>query len=730
MRFRTRLLLLLLSISLLPMLLLRCNSQRLATGLAENLGGRVADLLIRRSSDELERQVAAHAFTLQRERQLLELALQRQAEALLATLTGEQHHPPLDASGPLEPSPRHCRLDPAGACTDVPVSYGRFSPLLAMKGSALPELLQPVVPVFRDIALRLPDLVLWQMVHILAQGTAGYPATELQLPPAFQGSRRMLPLWCRRALRSDGPVWGQPHPDPLTGRMVLTVSTTVRNEAGEPLAVTAMLVEIDALLHADMHLRALSEHMQTLVVSAQSDQHGAGQSTSRTTNAHQHDAAEPPSPEATAEAPELVILARKTPAAQELPTHHGRGVFRAATQERVLHSRDTEILAEVARDMAAGRSGLRTLDYQGRPSIWAYGAMDGNGTALLLILPAQDLVTPAAFARQVVLQSFETAKQFSGLMLLLVFAAMLPAVLLLSRRLTRRIEELAHGFHQVAKGDFTVRVPETGRDEVAQLSRGFNAMVPALEERIHICQALDTAREVQRSLLPLTAPELPGFLLAGGCVYSESIGGDYFDYIPGVNRSQALGLVVGDVTGHGLPAALLMTTARAFLRQRAALPGGPGAVLADVNRLLHQDVDQSGRFMTLFYAVLDPATRRLAWARAGHDPALLYSPSRDAFTELGGAGLPLGTVGDWEFAEHECVLRPGDLLCLATDGVWETENPQGEMFGKERLRTLLRELSREHPQAIAAALLQELRAFHGRDSFEDDVTLLLVQTLP
>jgi sigma-B regulation protein RsbU (phosphoserine phosphatase) len=242
-------------------------------------------------------------------------------------------------------------------------------------------------------------------------------------------------------------------------------------------------------------------------------------------------------------------------------------------------------------------------------------------------------------------------------------------------------------------------------------------------------KALELAGKVQRSLIPARPPSVPGLDLAGRTDSCQEVGGDYFDFLYGPDfPAGILRVAVGDISGHGVDAALLMTTARAFTRTRAVQPEGPSAVVANINRDLALDMGDSGSFMTLFYMEIDPARRTASWVRAGHEPALLYCPVRGQFEELAGAGLPLGVDRDAGFAEQALpALHPGTLLALGTDGIWEARNPEGQFFGKERFRDILRREAHNSAQEMVAAVFDELDRFCRGLPYEDDVTLVVIK---
>lgn len=240
-------------------------------------------------------------------------------------------------------------------------------------------------------------------------------------------------------------------------------------------------------------------------------------------------------------------------------------------------------------------------------------------------------------------------------------------------------------------------------------------------------KALALASEVQRSLMPSGPPRVQALDVAGSSEPSQYAGGDYFDYLEDdLARAGCFRAAVGDVTGHGLDAALLMTTARGFLRMRAAQPGSLLDVVRDLNAHLCRDTGQTGRFMTLLLMEICP-DGGLGWVRAGHDPALLYDPETDAFQELGGRGMALGIIQDAPFEEVRAgALRPGQVLVIGTDGIWEARNAAGEMFGKARLMDAVRAAASQGAGSVLEEVFSRLHEFAGI-SLEDDATLVVVR---
>ncbi len=242
-------------------------------------------------------------------------------------------------------------------------------------------------------------------------------------------------------------------------------------------------------------------------------------------------------------------------------------------------------------------------------------------------------------------------------------------------------------------------------------------------------KALVLAGEVQRSLLPQESPKINGLDIAGRNVSCEEVGGDYYDFfLQQEGTGSSFSVAVGDITGHGVDAALLMSSARAFLRMHVSQDASIGEIVGSMNSHLAVDVMESGRFMTLFYLSISPDLKSLEWVRAGHDPALIYDPVTDDFAELMGPGMALGIETDYPFTVNRKEgLHDGQVIAIGTDGVWETRNVNGEMFGKERFKALLRHYADRPTAEILNMVFTTLKEFRAGRKAEDDITLVLVK---
>ncbi|EGB15076.1 protein serine/threonine phosphatase with extracellular sensor [Pseudodesulfovibrio mercurii] len=301
-----------------------------------------------------------------------------------------------------------------------------------------------------------------------------------------------------------------------------------------------------------------------------------------------------------------------------------------------------------------------------------------------------------------------------------------------SRNMRMIFENQTRVLENVSRGDLSHRVPVPTSDEMGVIAAHTNTMIMRLREGMRMREGLRIAQEVQQHFLPRKPPHMPGLDIAGVSLFSDETGGDFYDFIEcDLNHCDQLAVAVGDVSGHGIGAALLMTAGRAVIRQNAATPGPAAENIRRANLHLARDIGDTGRFMTLFFMVIDPLTKRITWINAGHPPPQVYDPAMDAFDELKGADIPLGVEPDWTYHEQVMDLpAPGRILCICTDGVCEARNRDGAMFGRERIREILRDNRDRSAREIVAALSERVLAFAGPGRREDDLTLVVIKGAP
>src|SRR5210317_392617 len=242
--------------------------------------------------------------------------------------------------------------------------------------------------------------------------------------------------------------------------------------------------------------------------------------------------------------------------------------------------------------------------------------------------------------------------------------------------------------------------------------------------------ALAQASMIQQNLVPKFNPQVEGFDIVGKSIWCDETSGDYYDFIqPADWEQKKIGIVVADVIGHGISSALLMTTARAFFRERILSSGSSTALVADVNQRLVRDIENLSLFMTLFYSEIDIKERCFRWVHAGHEPAMLYDPAENSFEALGGKGLALGVKEDWVYEESEKQLHTGQIILIGTDGIKETRNEQNELFGAERFNRVIRDHAHKSAGDIIIEMFDALESFRFPVERKDDETLVVIKVL-
>jgi serine phosphatase RsbU (regulator of sigma subunit)/catechol 2,3-dioxygenase-like lactoylglutathione lyase family enzyme len=261
-------------------------------------------------------------------------------------------------------------------------------------------------------------------------------------------------------------------------------------------------------------------------------------------------------------------------------------------------------------------------------------------------------------------------------------------------------------------------------DEVTHaLEAQRRAIREKLEFERRLAQELEIAKQVQAQLFPQTLPPLRTLEYAGTCIQARKVGGDYYDFLD--LGQERLGFVIGDISGKGIAAALLMANLQANLRSQCAIAvDQPQRFLRSVNQLFCENTP-NGSFATLFFAEYDDNAGRLRYANCGHLPALLLR-SDDTLQRLESTATVLGVFKEWDCTIGECQLRPGDTLALYTDGITESYDAQDEEFGERRLIEALRRNCGSSPQCLMESIVAEVQKFSPQEQ-HDDITLIIVK---
>lgn len=326
-----------------------------------------------------------------------------------------------------------------------------------------------------------------------------------------------------------------------------------------------------------------------------------------------------------------------------------------------------------------------------------------------------------------VLKPIITFLRFYMISLALCIVLILIFMRLSMNRVTKGIKQVSEASNDLASGNFGPPLEVITHDEVGELTENFNKMSCQLKQRLELKKNIDLAREVQQSLLPKKGLQSDGIDISGTTLYCDETGGDYFDILESVEHQGRIGVVVGDVVGHGVGAALLMTTVRALVRSSFQQSSTPEQMMNSVNRLLFQDTEASGSFVTLFYIELDQPAKSLRWVRAGHDPAFLINSSTGEFVELKGEGVALGVDPDWHISCNELpVAEEPHMVVICSDGIFEATNEAGEPFGKQRVYEMLPGLTELDSEKAVNRIIGEIQSFVKAATLDDDITVAVL----
>ncbi len=245
-------------------------------------------------------------------------------------------------------------------------------------------------------------------------------------------------------------------------------------------------------------------------------------------------------------------------------------------------------------------------------------------------------------------------------------------------------------------------------------------------EKERIREQLNIARNIQQELMPDQFPDLNGYFIDGINITCDETGGDYYDYYP-ANPENKISIIIGDVSGHGIGAALFMAIARAHIRASISNMEDLSQAMSTINNLLIDDMEKNDQFMTLMIMNLDLQKKELEYISAGHETAVVYRPSEDVFIELHSTGLPVGLVENYCFEEKSCKLQEGDLILLYTDGIKEAMNYNEELFGFNRIKETLKKYSALPACEIKNNIINEVKEYCVNSYLQDDLTMVIIK---
>jgi sigma-B regulation protein RsbU (phosphoserine phosphatase) len=704
-KLRWKFFVILLIFSLTPLIVVTVVSQRGTLLLGKTISEDARFRLTHIVGMELRQTAENSAKVLQRTKDAMAFYLQvlaGEAELAFSKMTAEspkiyfaaEFDDPRTAPEDFLPIQRYRIKTHDGEFLDNPVSFNHpvfmLAPGVEQEGVAREiASLSQMIPTFRKLSSEFGNTLHW--AHICLQngvymsypGHGGYPGS-------FEPRRYP---WFTEAKNS--PTWALPQINTDTGFLTFTVSQRLYQPDGSFLGVVA----IDILFVEALQKSALSPLWA-------SDAHSFIVTTTRQLETHQ---------------PGLRILAEKD-------YQHDPGSWTPVVGKKWLTAAEGTGFNMVVKQLNVGESGYASLTFENIESIWAYAGID-HLTQFVVIVPKSVIMALPDETSKTFFQYIKDQILFAGAATILTILFLAAAALIGSFIITRTLLRIAVAAKKLSGGDFSVKLGLRTGDERDLVIQAFNEMGPKLQDHLRLNQSIDLAMKVQQKLLPSKNPQIPGLDIAGKSIYCDETGGDYYDFLEfGEKNGGKISVVVGDVSGHGISSALLMASARAFLRQRISLPGTLGQMISDVNYQLTKDVAEYNNFMTLFYLRIDCEHETLEWVRAGHDPAILYEPKTRSFEELDGQDIPLGVEASWTYKEKKKAgLSAGQIIVLATDGVWEAQNTSGEMFGKERIHDLIWANAALSAKGILNILLDMLNRFAKGKKIEDDVTLVVIK---
>jgi sigma-B regulation protein RsbU (phosphoserine phosphatase) len=709
MSIRWKFLIFFITFSLAPLLVVTFVGQRGIVRMGETISGMAKKNRTEIVSRELQQTAEDHAKLLEREEESLELTLRtiaRDTERFLSEppkgaaklYFARDYDNPVSAPQDLKVLDEYKKGTSGGGSEPLLVSFDHQVFLLrgeTDKQAAARDAsrLSMLLPLCKEVESEVGDILYWlhvsleSGVHTAYPGHGGYPATyNPQTSP-----------WYILAKERGELAWSTPYIDATTRQVIMTASIPIQHPDGSFAGVAA----IDVLLSEVLQISELSSQwspaMRSFVVWS--------------------GAKEDPDEHA------LWVVARKDYVENAAAWSGVMGLER-------LSSSDRSKMNHLEQEIRAQKSGYLEMGYYGVDSVWAY-AHAGDELNLILIVPKRIILEQFEQVRESLHSIVKEQWLITGVVAIGMIILLILVGLWFAHAIIRPLFIMVEGVKRLAKGDFSARININTGDERDLVAKSFNEMVPQLEDRIQIRKSLEMAKEVQQNLLPQEIPNLRGFDIAAKSVYCDETGGDYFDFFPCEDEHCArFGIVVGDVTGHGVGAALLMATARALIRGLVTRPENLAESLSQVNSLLATDVRDSGRFISLFFLMIEEGSRAISWVRAGHDPAILYDPATDTVEELLGPGMVLGVEKDYSYEQvGKTIETDGTIILIGTDGIWETHNGEGEMFGKDRLSQIIRNNKDKSAGAIQDVVLEAVSDFRGDREQEDDITIVVLKVL-
>ncbi len=407
---------------------------------------------------------------------------------------------------------------------------------------------------------------------------------------------------------------------------------------------------------------------------------------------------------------------------------------------------DDPRLEAVNENVLAGESGIAQVTYQNAEVLMAYQPMDNMPWSVIAIMDVEEALEPAVAIGESINSSTEkTVLQmdttYNDMMLAIILVILLSALciikisMVLSKRITRPLGHLIKGVTEISQGNLDTYIMVATNDEIFRLSNAFNAMSEDLlrqiaeltavtAEKERIGAELEVATQIQASMLPCIFPAFPEhkeFDIFATMEPAKEVGGDFYDFF--LVDENHLGLVMADVSGKGVPAALFMVIAKTLIKNHAQLGQSPSRVLTEVNDQLCESND-AGMFVTCWMGVLDLRSGLLTYGNAGHNPPLLCRKDGQFEYINMTPGLVLAGMDGIPYRQAELTLQKGDTIYLYTDGVTEATSLQDELYGEDRLQKILNDNRTASLEEMLLAVKADIDRFVDVAPQFDDITML------
>lgn len=416
--------------------------------------------------------------------------------------------------------------------------------------------------------------------------------------------------------------------------------------------------------------------------------------------------------------------------------------------ESLLASSNTDLIQMVAQ-MIGGNSGVTRLTMDGSEKYVAYAPITRTNWSIAVVMPLSEIVAPIETTKQRIdkaTEDFSTNinSQINQMQIILIVTSIVMLIIValaaswLSRRITRPIVTLNQGVKVIGSGNLAHRLDVKTGDEIQDLAGAFNKMAEDLQVYIRDLQETTSAKErieselrvateIQSSMLPRLFPPFPDrkeFDLYAIMNAAREVGGDFYDFFFVSNNK--LFIVIGDVCGKGIPAALFMAISKTLLRTEGLRGYSPEQVLYNVNNTIYPD-NESSMFFTGLCAVLDTGTGELTIANGGHNPPLI-SPGHQSFEYIQlPKGLVVGAMPDTQYQSHTYQLKPHDTLFLYTDGVTEAMDPDHKLYSEARLLTCLNGMTGKNVDELIHGVRADIDVFASGADQSDDITMLALE---